>query len=598
MKNRKLHIVILAVVMMALWRCANPGTPTGGPKDEAPPVVVKSIPAMNALNYSGSTIEIEFDELIQLKDINQKFVVSPPVNKRPIIDARGKKLKITFEEELQPSTTYTLDFADAISDNNEGNILQNFRFSFSTGESSDSMVVAGNLFDAYDLSPADGIMVFLHKNLEDSAFVTQVPVRIAKTDAEGRFSVQNVAPGSYRIYALDDLNHNYMFDQKGEQIAFMKDIIVPGYEYRNVTDSIAPDSTVVREELFYTPDSLLMYLFKEKPVDQYLKSEERKQPNKLSFMFNLPLSADANFTFPYYPAGNKQYRMERSAMNDTVTVWLTDSLMYSSDSLKIVAEFPALDSLMQTYTKRDTIDLWYFFTETKKKRKKDEKEELPSIKLSMASTIDLFAPLGIMLPTPADHADRGGIKLYYKSDTLKNGLDFTFTREDMNIRRYRIQHDWQAGEEYMLEVDSASFVDVYGAPNRPMTHQFSIRKTDSYGTLYINIPDPQPNYLVQIIGRDEKVVRQGYVPTSGKIAFRYLKVGEYMLKVVEDINQNGQWDTGDYAKGLLPESVFYYPDKINVRANWDIKIEIDRSQFDVYQFSKTFRKPISTRKKQ
>jgi len=598
LKKRLIYLLPITASLLALWHCANPGTPTGGPKDERPPVMVGSTPSPNALNYNGRIIDIEFDELIQLKDINQKFVVSPPVNKRPIIDARGKKIRITFEEELQPATTYTLDFADAISDNNEGNVLNNFRFSFSTGESSDSMMVSGNLFDASDLSPADGIQVLLHKNLEDSAFVKLVPNRIAKTDAEGRFSITNVAPGNYRLYALDDLNRNYRFDQKGEQVAFLKDIIVPSFEYRDVTDSIAPDSVAIRSELFYTPDSLLMYLFKEKPTDQYLKSEERKQPNKLTFVFNLPALPQPKFTFPGRKADDTPFVIERSQKNDTISLWLTDSLMYKSDSLKIAVRFQVLDSLMQATEKADTIDMWYFTTDTKRKRKKDEKEELPSLKPNIASTIDIYAPLGITLPTPAASYNQAALKLYLKSDTLKAELPFNFTKDTINIRRYQIQHEWISGENYVLSVDSAAFTDIYGLSNRPIEHQFSIKKTDSYGTLYISIANPRPNDLVQIIGRDERVARQAYVSASGKIAFRYIKVGEYMIKIVDDRNRNGQWDTGNYSEGILPEEIYYYPEKVSVRANWDIKIDIDKEKFDIYKFSKSFRKPISTRKKQ
>lgn len=591
-------MLLILASLFSLWYCANPGTPTGGPKDEKPPVLVNSIPKQNALNFNGKTIELEFDELIQLKDANQKFVVSPPVNKRPIIDPRGKRIRITFEEELQPATTYTLDFADAISDNNESNILENFRFSFSTGESTDSMVIAGNLFDAYDLSPADGILVFLHKNIEDSAFVKLVPNRIAKTDAKGRFSIQNVAPGEYRLFALDDLNRNYKFDQRGEQIAFVKEVVVPSFEYRMVNDSVAIDSVVAREQLFYLPDSIQMHLFKEKPVDQYLKSEERKQANKLSFMFNLPLSRNARFSFPGRTENDQPFVMERSLQNDTVTLWLTDSLMYNQDSLKIAVNYPALDSLLNPIERIDTLDMWHFTVEQKKRRKKDEKEEIPALKINVPSTIDLYAPLNIVLPTPAKYADQAGLKLFLKSDTLQNNLTFSFEQDTLNVRRYKLQYNWQPGEEYVLAMDSASFIDFYGVANKPTSHNFSIRKLDSYGTLYINVANPQPNDLIQIINRDEKVLRQSYVPASGKIAFRYIKVGEYMLKMVDDTNRNGVWDTGDYATQLLPEEVFYYPEKVNVRANWDIKIEMDRALFDVYEFSQKFRKPISTRKKQ
>lgn len=599
MKTRYLRIGIWALLAGMLWYCANPGTPTGGPKDEKPPRVVKSTPAPNALEFQGKTIQIEFDEFIQLKDIFQKFVISPPVNKRPIIDARGKQLHITFDEELQPSTTYTLDFADAIADYNEGNVIPNFTFSFSTGESSDSMVVAGHLFDAADHSPADGIMVLLHKNEQDSAFRTLVPNRVAKTDTKGRFTVQNVAPGSYRLYALDDMNRDYKFNQPGEKIAFLKELIAPGTTLRNVTDSIAPDSTHTYQKLFYTPDSLKLFLFQETSTDQYLKGEERKQENKLSFFFNLPLAKPYLFQLTPNPLPNQPYVLERSAKSDTLTLWITDSVYYRNDSLRVILNFPALDSLKNTIVKADTTTMWFFKKEEKKRRRKDdEPEPIPSLAVQIPSTIDLFNPLPIVLPTPAKYADQAALRLLRKQDTLWVEHPFSFEQDSLNIRRYRIRHSWEAGASYQLELDSAAFVDYYGLANASAKISFSIRKLDTYGTLYFNVKQPRANQLLQILGRNEEVVRQGYIPENGKIAFRYIKAGEYFVKILTDSNRNGQWDTGLFDGERLPEEFYYYPEKVNVRANWEIKIDIDPEQYDIYRFSEKFRKPISTRKKQ
>jgi len=212
------QITSILTALFLIVACANQGFPTGGPKDEDPPFIKESTPEPNALNYSEKTIEIEFNELIQLKNANQKLVVSPPMNKKPTISTRGKVLEILFEEDLQPNVTYTLDFADGIADNNEGNIIPSFRFSFSTGETVDSLQVSGHLFESDDLSPADGILVMLYNNLADSAFETLVPVRMAKTNEKGYFSIQNVHPGRYRVYALDDKNNSYKHTQPGDRI--------------------------------------------------------------------------------------------------------------------------------------------------------------------------------------------------------------------------------------------------------------------------------------------------------------------------------------------------------------------------------------------
>ena len=187
-----------------LVRCASTGYPTGGPKDEAPPKMVRSIPAENSLSFLGDEIVIYFNELIKVTDIFQKLMVSPPVNEQPKVTTNGKRLIIKFQEDLQQNTTYNLGFADAISDNNEGNVLENFSFSFSTGEVIDSLKISGFLFDAANLSPVSGALVMVHSNSADSAFRKQVPLRVTKTDSQGRFSIQNLSPMSYRLFALED----------------------------------------------------------------------------------------------------------------------------------------------------------------------------------------------------------------------------------------------------------------------------------------------------------------------------------------------------------------------------------------------------------
>jgi hypothetical protein len=210
-------VLALSVSLIFNGGCASTGYPGGGPRDEDPPFMVGSTPSENALGFKGDEIRIEFNELVQVKDIFQKLMVSPPVNEQPQVTARGRDLLVKFTEELQPNTTYTLDFADAISDNNEGNVLQDFRFSFSTGEIIDSLQISGFLFDAENLAPVANALVMVHKNHADSAFIKQVPIRVTKSNTEGRFTISNLAPGEYRIFALEDANRNFRYDQPGEK---------------------------------------------------------------------------------------------------------------------------------------------------------------------------------------------------------------------------------------------------------------------------------------------------------------------------------------------------------------------------------------------
>jgi uncharacterized protein (DUF2141 family) len=600
---------ILANLIYFTWSCANMGYPSGGPKDEEMPTISQSDPVPNALNFTGREIAIEFNELIQLKEVHQKLVVSPPLNERPNIEARGNELRIEFEEDLQPNTTYTLDFADAISDNNEGNVIPAFRFSFSTGEVVDSMQISGHLFEAIDLAPADGILVMVHDNLSDTAFQTRVPVRMAKTDSEGYFSIQNIRPGRYRIYALGDTNNNYQFDQPGERIAWYDAILEPSFEYRQVidsivinTDSLSIDSVVVSEKLFYTPDSLQLFLFQEDFKQQFLDSDNRPEKGKLSFIFNRPLQEDFKIEITGHEERGDWAIFENTLSNDTVHVWLADSTMYNQDSLSFTLTYQVLDSLQNLVDRKDTLTMYHFEVkqEKKKRKKKDEKVEIPHIKFPKApGSINIYSACSFTLPAPAISFDEEAIHLYQQVDTIMEPVAFDFWQDSLNVRKYYILANWEPGGSYQYTIDSAAIEDLYHLKNFPVNNSFKIKKEEDYGEIYIHIDQPENNWLVQVLDSKESIVQQAYLPENGKLAFVYLRPGSYMLRVIEDKNRNEQWDTGNYESIVQPEQLMYYPAKVELRANWEQKVtDWDPRNFNIYEFSKNFRKPSSTSRNQ
>ena len=603
----RILFVLTAIFMAAA--CANMGFPTGGPKDEDPPYVKKSSPEMNALNFQGNKINIEFNELIQVKEVSQKLVVSPPMNKKPYVVARGKNLHIEFEEELQPNTTYTLDFADAISDFNEGNVIPSFQFSFSTGETVDSLQVSGHLFEADDLSPADGVLVMLYDNLADSAFKTRVPVRMAKTDMHGHFSIHNVRPGKYRIYALDDHSNSYKFTNPGDRIAWLDSIIEPSFENKMVLDSVSIDldsmtidTVVYKEKLVYTPDSLLMFLFQEDYKKQFLVSNDRPEKGKLVFIFNRPLEKELKVEVTGHEDMKEWMMVERSAAYDTVVCWIKDSTLYNRDSLSFTLVYPMRDSLNNPFDKVDTLTMYYFKEEVvkkKKKKKKGVKVEIPHLKIKkFSTTLNIYAANSFQLPAPAIKFDKKAVKLMQVVDTVQQEVPFDFWQDTLNIRKYYILHKWEPGANYLMSIDSAAIEDIYHLKNFRIEKKFKVKKEEDYGKIFIQLEKPAENWLLQIMSANkEHVVQQGYVPENGKIAFQYLSPGDYMLRIVLDENHNGKWDTGNYDKKIQPERLIYYPAKVSLRANWDMVItDWVPEEFDIYRFSEKFRKPSSSRR--
>lgn len=580
----------IIVSFLVLVQCASTGYPSGGPKDEDPPRMLKSIPEENSLNFLGDEIVIYFDELIKVSDIFQKLIVSPPVNDLPRVTTNGKKMNIKFQEDLQSNATYTLDFADAVSDNNEGNVLENFTFSFSTGEYIDSLQISGFVFEANNLSPVEGALVMVHKYEEDTVFRKQVPLRVTKTDSKGRFSIQNLAEGEYKVYALEDANRNYKYDQPGERIAWYSEFVTPTIGTHQIIDSISTDSVVVREIDAYLPDSLQLFIFQEDNKQQYLKELKRDSRNKISLFFERSLKENLKFDILDSEIEGG-YFYESSSKRDTITIWLTDSSHIKRDSLFFAFQFHIKDSLNQDSLKKDTINAYFFdkgiSSKPKKGKNKEDEEvvELPSLPFEgIKSTLEILEMLSIQFSTPIKSFDKEKLALFLMKDTVPVPIAFNLEQDSLRVRRFEVKFKRDAGEKYLLTADSAAFVDVYGIATKELKQNIQIKKEDSYGTFYIEIENPNKQWLLQVLNGKEEVVRQQKVPVNGKMGFRYLKPADYWLRIICDENDNMKWDIGNLEKGIQPEKIIYFPESINIRANWERMIPWDPSEFDIFEF--------------
>jgi len=349
-----------AVSVAVLYSCASVGRLEGGPIDEEPPHFVTGSPLPGALHNKKSKISIEFDEFIKLEKANEKVVISPPQVQQPEIKANGKRVVVNLQDTLKANTTYTIDFADAIQDNNEGNPMQGFTYTFSTGAELDSMAIAGTLLDASNLEPVKGVLVGLHANLADSAFTTLPFDRVGRTDSRGQFSIRGVSPGKYRIYALMDADQNFKFSQPTEVIAFNDSVIIPSMERRMRQDtlwrdSLTVDTIVERQYTHFLPDDVLLRSFKEKTFSQRLMKTERLTPEKFSFYFtapadSLPLMKGLNFD------EKDAFVIEQTTgRNDTIHYWIKDSLLYQQDTLRMSLSYLYTDTLNQLVPRTDTL---------------------------------------------------------------------------------------------------------------------------------------------------------------------------------------------------------------------------------------------------
>ncbi|MDG5800492.1 Ig-like domain-containing protein [Marinilabiliaceae bacterium ANBcel2] len=579
-------VYLVTFCLLLIYGCASTGQPSGGPRDEDPPVLLSSVPEEGALGFTEDVIVLKFDELVELDNIFQKLMVSPPVNEQPTVTARADEVHIEFNEELQSNTTYTIDFADAIRDVNEGNVLHDFRFSFSTGEEIDSLSVSGFLFDARTLEPVEGALVMVHTNLADSAFQTLVPVRVTKTNPQGEFRIQNMAEGDYRLYALEDQNRNFIYDMPEERIAFHPELISPYIGTREVIDSISSDSVRIYQEEAYLPDSINLYMYSEEGYEQYVKELERTRRRRIDIEFNAPLEEKPLIELIDNDRDD-WFVLERSLNYDSLTLWLTDTTLIGKDSLLMSLEYPYLDSLEEVSYRRDTINAYYFETrESRLAQEKEDEEEFPPFNFSgPGSSLHFTSELVLQFPTPVKELDSTKISLYeVVNDSVKHDVPFKLLKDSLTSRNYRVDFEREAGTSYSIEADSAAFKGLYREISRSYRRAFEIPSLDSYGTFYVRIDNPEEKWLIELLNSSEEVVRSMPVPENGRVAFRYLQPANYYLRIVDDQNENGRWDPGNFMKGVEPEKVIYFPDRLNIRSNWERVIDWNPAEFDVHDF--------------
>ena len=611
-KKHRLPFILLLVIVT--YSCASIGNPDGGPYDEDPPKFVGSTPSLRAVNYKKQKIELEFDEFIKLEKASEKVIFSPPQMEQPELKVVGKKVAVEYLDTLKDSMTYTIDFSDAIVDNNEGNPMGNFSFSFSTGANIDSMEVAGTVLQAEDLEPIKGIQVGLHRDLSDTAFSTKPFDRVSRTDSRGRFSIRGVAPGKYRIYALKDGNQNYLYDSKTEQVAFYDSIIIPDMMPATRQDTVWKDTLTIDTIMTvgytrFLPDSLILRAFKAENTRQYLTRSQRDQENH----FILTFSAKAD-TLPTIKGLNfdekDMFVIETTPRNDSICYWIKDSLVYLMDTLAIQLDYLYTDTLDQLVPTTDTLYLANKLTRAQKEKLKKEEEEKKEkerkkrekkglepekepmkfldMKIDAAGSFDIYNNIVLSFQEPLASIDTSAIKMEVKVDTLWEPTPFLFVADSVMPRTYEILAQWEPEKEYQLTIDSAAIVGLYGLHTNKVQQTVKAKKLDEYGTLLLNIVGAPEGSLVELLDNGGKVLRQQPVSAENTADFYFLNPNtKYYIRLLVDRNGNGKWDTGNYEQGIQPEEVYYFPKVWEMKANfefeetWNIhEVPLDRQKLD------------------
>lgn len=613
MERKNLLLCLLALLLTAA--CASIGNPDGGRFDETPPRVVGSSPADGAVNVSKRKVQILFDEYIKLEKASEKVVISPPQIEPANVRADGKRVKVDFYDSLRANTTYTIDFSDAIEDNNEGNPMGQYTFSFSTGDVIDTMQVSGRVLNAADLEPIKGIMVGLYpadSTWNDTLFRTRPFLRVSRTNGEGRFTIKGVKDGAYRVRALEDKDGDFVFSQKNERVAFDTTVYVTGSfpDVRMDTvwrDSLWYDSIRVVPYTHYTPDDVLLLAFLEDGQERHLLKTVYPEPTNFTFYFTAP--SDSTPRIKGLNFDERCLVADASLKNDTVTFWVTDTaLIHRQDTLSMILSYMETDTLGQLVVTNDTLDLspkttyakiaaerskqieaWEKDRERRQKKAKKPLpyEENPYERIWLEAG---FKPSGSLAPNqnvrylakePILEVDTTKIHFYVKKDTDWLPAPFLFMPEERSAKSYMLYAEWEPGQKYRFVMDTAAVVSVLEHESKSVRQEFHVRAMEEYGSIFIHVISPDTGVVVQLLSKNDKVEAQQRTDKEGNADFFFMKPGEYYMRCYVDANGNGQWDTGDYASGLQPERVYYFGKPLPLKAQWDLRQDWDVRAVDV-----------------
>lgn len=601
-KSCKWFFTLAGAVIIA--SCAKVSAPTGGMRDRVPPEVVESTPVNGETNFRGKRVEIKFDEYVSLDNINDKFMVSPPMKQKPRVYTRGKSVRVDYTDKLRDSTTYTFYFMDAIKDLNEGNVLNGYKLAFSTGPVIDSLSVTGNVYTALNLEVPEKTSVLLFSNFDDTAVVKTIPDYLSRVDQTGYFRIDNVRPGKYRLFALKDEDNSKNYNRVEEPFAFLdstisvtpeKNYIPPEKDTVKIRPQLkkAPVKTTPPIKTFKTSTSTQkdtsaipvktgdykLILFQGPKTARYLAGTARPpnfQGSLLTYFLSLPPDT-MHFSFRIDSVADNKFFIEKTRNRDTINVWLTDSTIYSRKTLNTIIEYPFTDSLGKDIYKTDTVKMLYVAPRALRGGKKRQK--LETTNNIAAGSLKPGQRIVFNATTPLKDPDTSKIRLYEIAEKQRTQVPYIILHDTIVSEKLTLDSRFVEGRQYLLITDSAAFSNIYNVVSDSAGMRFTVRERASYSSLIINLRNCGGNCIVQLLDKSEKVLAWKRPDNNGKIVFSLLEKGTYRLRAFNDLNGDGKWTTGDYFRKRQPEPSIYY-DEIELPEGWEATQEWNINQWN------------------
>ncbi|MDB5013898.1 MAG: hypothetical protein JWQ25_2100 [Daejeonella sp.] len=524
------NFYLISTILFIITACANIRPPLGGPKDKTPPVVVNEFPKNLTRNFASKKIEIEFDEFIKLTNEFSEVSISPELEKAPILKAKKENLEITFDQALEKNTTYTISFGKAIVDVNEGNILKNYSYVFSTGDKIDSLSISGNVTSSLSKDLQKDVTVFIIPTRQDSIFGKKKASIYTLTDSSGNFKLKNLREDTYRIYALkEDGGGDRILNSPNDQIAFIKDSIV-----------LNKDTAGIK-----------LSLFKEIPAKFVVTDRKLDETGRFNFIFNKGLS---NPTLTILSPADLESKkiIEFTTKKDSAYMWLPQ-IAFDSIDVAISDQGKPLDTLTIRRGKKDTYDKVMTFT-----------DNLGNGKLKPKTDLQIIAS------SPITTFDPKKITLLEDSVQIKN---FQLTQSANLSRRFSLKYRWRPDKLYTLKAEENAFTNLIGTKSKLYNKKFSLDKVDNYGsiTIEVSVEDTTKSHILQWINEKNAILRSDIIKKNTTLSYLSYPAEKYHFQVVYDTNKNGDWDTGNVRNRLQPEKIFISDKEITIRPNWEME---------------------------
>ena len=598
-------LLVLFFCTAFLWRCATIMTPTGGPKDTLPPVITMMTPDNFTTNFTGRRIYVEFDEFVQLKDQQKEFFTSPQMKKKPTITQRGKGILIQIRDTLKENTTYALNFSSAICDNNEGNPLHSMRYVFSTGPEIDSMVMSGYTVDAYKADSVGKSFIYFYiadsvpePREYDSTLFNHAPAVIGRAETNGIFIAQNLKPIPYRVYAFEDTNGNQMYEPSIDKVGFLDTLINP---------SRMPDFSVWYDSMrhYVTADpQIFMRMFTDEAFKrQTLQQSERPARHKAVLYFGAAHPKVTALKFDSIPAG-KVIWDPQTVGRDTVFLWFDVPSETLPDTIKGQITYYKHDTINQLQEVTEDLKLAWRYIESKEEQKERERIERErkraeaagepweepkkpnpfKVTYSASGDVNPLDNLKFEFDYPLRRFDSLSVRLTctMEGETEPRTESVRFEQDTSNMRIWRLKSDWRVGGKYELFIPPGALENIANEQNDSLKGSYTVADPEKFAVIKLHVTGktPEAKYVVQLLNGSNALQQERRDVTTGDLRFDYVPEGEIRIRVIEDMNGNGRWDSGNLVARRQPERAEMYVNAegestFATKKNWEVELDID-----------------------